>query len=217
MREQKGMLYRVSELELFRQWECDSETDAAWLVNRLTHFEPNEAMVKGTAFHAALEQASCGATDRIDSQGYTFLFDGDFTVQMPRIREIRRYKDYGGITVTGKADGLIMGKAVVDYKTSAHFDAERYFTGYQWRLYLDIFGADLFRWMVFEMSEDAFDPHVYTVHTLHVLEQFRYPELERDCTDLAQRFKAFAEQYLARPEDQLGITDVDLRCAMEGH
>lgn len=207
--------FRVSELDTFRHWEEDEDTDAAWLVDRLTTFTPSIEMQKGTAFHAALEKACEGELDRIDSMGFTFLFDGTFEIALPKIREVRSSKIYNGLQVTGQVDG-ICGKLVIDHKTSSYFDAEKYFHGYQWRYYLDIFNADCFKWFIWEMREDACDPQIYTVHSLHVLEQFRYPEMERDCAELAGRFKAFVAQYmpetrLKNVQDKLFITDADVQ------
>jgi len=210
------LIYRVSQVDVFRSWEDDPDADMNWLIKELTGKVETPDMKRGTAFHAALEKLGTGEVERIDSQGHTFIFDGDFELPAFPVREIRKSKDYGGITVSGKVDA-INGHHVLDHKAATWFDAERYFKKYQWRYYLDIFGADRFTWYVWEMQEadTTDDSRVFVVRDLHVLEQYRYPHLERDCRDLALRLKSFAEQHLVKPGPQsivasLEITDEDI-------
>lgn len=191
------MTFRVSQVDVFRAWEDDPEAEMGWLLANLASRAPTEDMLRGTAFHAALETIGTGDVEIIHSQGFTFLFDGDYEIQLPPMREIRVNKNYGGIVISGAVDG-IFGTHVIDHKAATWFDAERYFRKYAWRYYLDIFKADRFTWYVWEMKETD-EPRVYMVRDLHVIEQFRYPELERDCRDMALRLKAFAEQHLMEP------------------
>ena len=190
--------FRVSHLELYRGWLADEDADMGWLLNALTNDEPTSAMVKGTAFHKALELAPRGEFAEISANGYTFRFEGDFALDVPSIREVRHAKDYGGITVSGQVD-TIHGNLISDYKSTSQFDAERYLRGYSWRYYLDIFKADRFRWHVFEMKEDAREGGLYHVNALHTLEQHRYPDMERDCRELAQDFRRFVEHHRIQP------------------
>src|SRR6185312_11856244 len=108
---------------------------------------------KGTAFHRALETIRDGFEGtEVSALGYRFVFTCDVTISLPETRETRRGKDYGGIIVSGQADG-IGGKSIIDHKSTAHFDAEKYLEGWQHKFYLDIFEADRFDWYVWEMKE----------------------------------------------------------------
>lgn len=188
------LVFRVSQVDVFRAWEEDPEADMVWLLKALAGGDPAEDMKRGTAFHAALEKMGECETDKIESQGFTFVFDGDFEIPNFPIKETRRNKDYDGIVVSGQVDA-INGAHILDHKAATYFDAERYMQKYAWRYYLDIFNAYRFTWFVWEMQETD-EPRSYVVRDLHRLEQFRYPGLERDCRDLAQRMKVFAEQHL---------------------
>jgi hypothetical protein len=84
--------------------------------------------------------------------GYTFEFDCDCEIEIPKVREIRGFKKYGELEVTGQCD-CVSGKTIIDHKTTGQFDPDRFMFGYQWRFYLDIFDADVFRWNVFEIQE----------------------------------------------------------------
>lgn len=186
------MLARVSSIESFRRWREDDEQSAEDLVHWLTHDEPSEAMRAGTAFHKALEDAVPGDHSTLYALGYAFhLPDGELA--LPTIRELRAFGNYGSLQVTGCVDCL-HGKRVEDHKTTSRFDAERYLAGYQWRFYLDLFGADTFRWNVFEIRE--LKPRVYEVAEPQTLEAYRYPGLHEDCARLAADFYAFAQQHL---------------------
>jgi hypothetical protein len=188
-------LWRVSMVESFRRWEADEEADTDRLLADLRgEGEASERMRAGTAFHKALELGLSGETIQVN--GYTFHIRDDIALALPEIRELRGYRTYvvdgEPIVITGQVDG-IDGVAIYDHKTTGRFDAERYFEGYQWRLYLDIFGADVFRWNVFEVA-DTEDPMVWEVLSLHLLVQYRYPKLGEDCQNLVQRFARFVRE-----------------------
>lgn len=197
-----GMTFRVSEAESFRQWQEDEDADLEVLLSRLRgQSEASEAMLAGTAFHKALELAAAKDHAKLFALGYTFNVAGDFELAIPAIREVRASKTYqtdvGPITISGQLDA-IEGKRVEDHKTTGRFDPERYLNGYQWRLYLDIFGANHFRWNVFEIACDGEDPSGLTWNVIdaHRLEQYRYPAMVDDCQRLAQDLARFAVDHL---------------------
>lgn len=188
------MLARVSSLETYRRWLEDDEATPADLVARLVDFQPSEAMQAGTAFHLALETAVPGDYDRLQANGYTFLLP-DAEIALPDVRELRTFGQYGPLRVTGQVDGLY-GKRVEDHKTTSSFRAEGYMEGYQWRYYLDLFDADVFRWNVFEIIPVPDEEKTYRVKPPHFLEQCRYPGMHDDCMDLAAKYHDFATRFL---------------------
>jgi hypothetical protein len=196
-------------VEAFRKWEADDEAGDEALGDLLANLrgegESSELMRAGTAFHKALETATTGVElAELVADGYTFCITDSLEIGLCEIRELRASKTYvvddEPITISGQVDQL-EGRRVEDHKTTGRFDAERYMTGYQWRLYLDIFGADHFRWNVFEIA--AMDePKCYQVYAQHRLEQFRYPGMEADCLALVTRFARFVREHL-RPAPSL--------------
>lgn len=191
----------VSNIDLYRSWRTREESDFAWLLAALRNNEPTEDMLRGRAFARALERVSEGDYAQISQDGYTFVFTGEFAIEHYPRREESREKDYGGITVAARCD-RVLGKLIVDDKTTGNFGrndtglegSERYMEKFQWRFYLDMFGADRFKWNIWECSE--IESQVYEVFALHTLEQYRYPDLAKDCTELAQEFRDFALKYL---------------------
>lgn len=190
------MLARVSELEAFRRWELDEESDVEAFRRYVLLDQPSEAMLAGTALHDVLEHILPGASlDEVKSQGFTFRFKGDIALPACSIRELRAYKDYGPLTVTGKLDAN-EGRRVEDHKSTAYFSADKYLEGYQWRFYLDLFDADTFRWNVFPLTPVRGEERTYEIRECHRLEQYRYPGMADDCMALAARFYDFARKHL---------------------
>ncbi len=186
------MRARVSGIEAFRYWQGAEDQTPADLVERLTSFEATPQMLAGTAFHKALEEAKPGSYDTLYANGYAFHMP-DAELVLPDIRELRAFANYGPLRVGGCVDCL-HGKRIDDHKTTGRFDAERYLAGYQWRYYLDLFDADVFRWNVFEIRE--IKPLVYEVADPQILETYRYPGLHDDCARLAAEFYEFATQHM---------------------
>jgi hypothetical protein len=204
--------YRVSNVEAFRKWEADPDAEPEDLDRLLADIRgesaPSQAMAAGTAFHACLEHAVAGIDfDSLSHGGFVFTFADQFDIEVTPIRELRASKTYmvdgQPIFISGQVDA-IDGLRIEDHKTTGRFDPDRYLTGYQWRLYLDIFGARHFRWNVFEMKEvestqESFGfeaPAIqYEVFAQHRLEQFRYPALEADCQALVERFARFVREH----------------------
>lgn len=226
------MQARVSHIESFRQWKGKDELDIGWLAQRVFGDEETPAMRAGTAFHKALELAEYGEYENLSANGYTFQFGCDCELQVPKIREIRGFKKYGELEVTGQCDG-VDGRLVLDYKTTANCDSERFdrlMSGYQWRYYLDIFNADVFLWHIFEIREMD-DPNSYLVSNYHQLEQRRYPDLHSDCAKLADEYltvwkqtlskvvppkKMTLEEELQASLAQMGISQADTDAVLRG-
>ena len=196
------MLARVSNVEAFRQWknwqplfDGQEEPTVEDLVRFITTDEPTEQMQAGTAFHKALELADEGNHFEMSALGYTFrLADG--ALELPAIREMRAYGEYGGLTVTGQVDGLHGGLAMDDRKTAV-LGPGGYLGGCRWKFYLDLFGADEFRWNVFVIKE--LEPKVYGVAPPQVLTAYRYPGMHDDCLRLAADYLEFARQHIPEP------------------
>lgn len=189
------MLARVSSIETHRQWlnwkplfDGQEEPTLEDHIRFLTVDEPTEQMMAGTAFHKALETAQDGEHDALSANGYTFHLP-DAELSLPAMRELRGYRQYGPLTVTGQVDG-IEGVVITDHKTTSRFDLERYLDGCQWRFYLEIFDADVFVWNVFEIKET--DPKVYRVKPPQIMRAYRYPGMASDCERLAADFYDFA-------------------------
>ncbi len=200
------MIFRVSSVEAFRAYEADEAMELADLLPRLlwSGSMQSPAMAAGTAFHKLLEDSPTGiALDEAEAMGHRFVFGADLDVELHPVRELRASKTYvvdgEPIVISGQVDA-IDGNLIVDHKTTARFDPERYLAGCQWKMYLDIFGAMRFRWNVFELRPlvDE-DMPTYEVMAAHRLEQFAYQGMEEDTQRLVERFARFVREYVEVP------------------
>lgn len=198
----RALRVSVSDLDSFRQFRDDEDGDLNALLRQIRRLEPpSEPMLAGSALHKALEVLPPDAPEVLSlaSDGYVFSIECDIAMDLPRTRELKAESvlDVQGtiVTLVGKVDA-IEGTRVDDHKTTGYFDAERFHAGYAWRCYLMMFGANRFRWNVFEMK-----PHgpekVYAVTGFHQMEQFRYPGMEADVLRLLTAYVRFAEQHLS--------------------
>ena len=187
----------VTKLARYERYLRDDEDTLENLLRDLRGEAPSTPqMQRGSAWAAAMElfsEPNGESLSRVYSKGHTFLIDCDGEVPAYPLREHTAYKDYSGITVVARCDRK-HGMTIEDDKTTGYFDEEKYVSGYEWRYYLDVFGAHTFRWRIWVMGEE--EPYVWRVKEFHVMEQYRYPSLHQDCADLAEQFKQFAEEYL---------------------
>ncbi len=187
----------VSNLDLYKRFCEDEEYPLGVFLSDLRgETIATPAMQRGYAFAVAMEHAQLGETSTISAEGHTFAFTCDAEIEAWPRREEKREKDYGGIIVSARCD-RIMGCTIIDDKTTSQFDAEAYMEKFQYRFYLDMFEADVFKWHIWECREIKSDnpsTNAWEIYSHHLLTQYRYPEMENDCTKLAQDFKRFAEQ-----------------------
>jgi hypothetical protein len=198
----------VSNIDLFHMWRGNEDLDVGWLLNRLSGAEPEtEQMKAGKAFHKILEapdfEEQTELTINFEGQSYWFSIQCDIILALPAIRELSVEYCYGDLLVRGRVDGLD-GNRVIDYKTTAQFDADRLMEGYQWRFYLDMLGANSFTWKVFVLSQYG-QPGHYDVIQTHDLTQYRYPGLHEDCVRLAATYCEFTKSIGFAKEKEISV------------
>ncbi|WP_172123191.1 hypothetical protein [Devosia sp. 919] len=160
---------------------------------------PTPAMLAGTAFHKALEDFTEGSVARLQAQDHVFNIELEDELDLPALRETKATREYpvGNVLVTlvGKVDG-IYGRRIDDHKLTSSYDPERFLSSYQWRIYLEVFEADQFRWNIFEGAEIAGQERVWKVRSLHKLRMYRYPGMAADVEKAVAAFVDFAGIHL---------------------
>ncbi|WP_152640345.1 hypothetical protein [Xanthomonas sp. MUS 060] len=194
------MRVSATEIDAFRYYRDNEEAELDPLLAQLRRqMEPTEPMLAGRAFHKALELAEPGEVGVFEQDGYRFEIATDADIDIPDVRELKATRDYVidgfSVTLVGMVDA-IHGRRVDDHKTTARFDPERFLDSYQWRIYLEVFGADEFRWNVFEWSNSERDPKTYVIRAVHPLTMYRYPGLAGDVERELEAFVTFARQHL---------------------
>lgn len=192
------MRVSATDIDAFRRWRDDEEAELEPLLAQLRReMAPSKPMLAGTALHAALEVAEPGEFSRLEALGHTFDLEIDGEIDLPPIRELKvtaeHVIDGVPVTVVGKVDA-VLGRRVDDHKFTSRFDPERFLASFQWRIYLDVFGADTFRWNVFEGR--AIGERHYVIHSLHRLTCYRYPAMRDDIVRELRQFVAFAREHL---------------------
>lgn len=208
---------RVSTLEQFRrcvQTEYGSEDELA-LAIRGQPVAPSWAMNRGTELHRLLASEDHNVVRygvQRDDQPSQYRFHGHEILQLRQYIgeglwevEQRRIFDAGDdlCEVKGTADWL-WGNIVQDQKCKTSVpDPRDYEDSLQWRFYLLIHGADVFRYNLFYFDKPD-DNHWSRLNDVCSVSFWRYPGLERDCKDWLARFLDWCESngllsFLERP------------------
>lgn len=192
------MRVSATDIDAFRRYRDNEDAELGPLLAQLRReLPPTEPMIAGRAFHKALELSEPGEVGVFMAEGYRFDIDVDCEIDIPEVRELKATREYQidgeVVTVVGVIDAAC-GKRIDDHKTTERFDPERFLHSYQWRIYLEIFGADEFRWNVFEWYDKG--PKHYVVHHVHPLRMFRYPGMAEDVEIELRKFLDFARTHL---------------------
>lgn len=202
----------VSNLDKYAMYLGDEDYPLDLLLRDLRGQTPRTlAMERGVAFAKAMEkvglftQSDGRMEDMLVADGHAFAFTCNAEIEAWPRRELKAEKDYGGIIVSARCDRL-HGMTIADDKSTSHFSGdagvEKYIDKWQWRYYLDIFGAREFVWHIWETREiEIKEPKDYPgikcaweVFAHHVIKNYRYPEMETECRDFAIEFREFAER-----------------------
>jgi len=177
-------------LESFHLYRTTEWMTEARFIKELGEFEDNPQMKRGRAFEEILRRPR----KYVVPDGYAcegvFFPEGIIKRALPRIPEdviwqakVTKVYDVDGepVTVICKTDGLL-GRVILEIKTTESFDLDKYQGSRQWRLYLDSFGADLCRYIVFEIRESKRDGSLY-MPDVHEFEVYPYPGMRGDVLD----------------------------------
>lgn len=114
--------------------------------------------------------------------------------------EVRGFKDYGEVIVTGQAD-MIDGMEIRDIKTKySRVSDNDYINSCQWKFYLDIFGANTFHFDLFCFDGYRIDKHGYDVRGLPLqryepsITCYRYERMNEDLEFLLGMFIDWARE-----------------------
>lgn len=203
------MQVRVSTLESFRlvmttDWKPEHELVDYIRAGQTS--EPNWRMRAGTAWHARLEGKS-------PDDGWIFRpehVEAGIAHAGPGLREMTARESLvaGGVnlTVKGTCDH-IRGLVIQDHKTKfGQCDPKDYEGSLQWRCYLWLFGASVFRYNLFQFAEsDDESGGLLDLLNIHTVKFWRYPAMVWDITRWADDFVDWARArcllpYLDTPE-----------------
>lgn len=193
---------RTTTLESFRRLVSTEFGDEAELIAAVSGkpFEPNWMMRAGSEFHDLLANQSANVVrygrDHEGESKREYRFDGEAVLASRRhvgegLHEVfgsQRFEVRGEpVVVTGHVD-WIRGLLVQDHKCKfSSPDPRDYEQSLQWRLYLAIFGADVFRYNLFHFADPSPEGYCHLKETVS-FRFWRYPNLEADCREWLARF-----------------------------
>ena len=165
-------------------------------------WEPNEPVLRGSAFHDLLEREIVGMADRLEStdqKGGVWVFDGE------GVRHVRAqippgtlFEVWGDLLLPEidvrlrlRADGL-SGNEVHEFKTTSRIDVDRYLKGVQWRCYLLAFKAEVVAYHICKLGFDK-KAKVWRVKEYLPLRQYAYDGMRADVSKRAAALKSFIE------------------------
>ena len=209
------MKLRVSWLDRWRRFlRVPEYTEEKLLQDLSGGGRTTEYAAMGTAFHRVLERMVNEPERRIWSDlairredGYEFWLKPDIVdIDLPALpaeAEAAASRGIGGgVELIGHADLVSRGaRRVWDYKTTQRIDLETFASSYQWRAYLDLFDADRFTYLVFQVQrsrgDDAVDPAtrqpVWAVNIIDFdhLDCWRYGAMRSDVESAAHELAEF--------------------------
>lgn len=170
----------VTDLEQWRWYNLMEAKTKEDLVGSLLRTEPpNDKMMMGTAWHSILENPP-DVIDEVEKDGFVFKVECDGEIFLPQVREIRATKDYVVddcvVTLTGGCDG-ITAYEVGDHKLTFRPNPENYLESYQWRAYLDIYDADVFKYFIYHGVQKG---KTVSIKDFSTMKMYRYPNMFED-------------------------------------
>lgn len=194
----------IESFRLFMQPEQDWMAESDLIDTICGRFTGNRKVWIGQAFGAALETPDryrVSGGYRVTPRGCdTPIALGD-DVMGPALALIDRPQTvfeakgigvYDGHDVVAKADQLI-GARLVETKTTAYFDFDKYAASCQWRFMLDIFQVPSVTYQVFCLDEDEPNGVIRLKGAPEVFTLYTYPELHTDCLALVRDFAAYVD------------------------
>lgn len=188
--------FHVTDLESWRWYNLmESRTKDEFIGGLLRTEPPNEKMLMGTAWHSILENPP-DVIDTVERDGFTFIVECDGEIILPQIREIRATKEYDvdgcTVTLTGGCDG-ITAYEVGDHKLTFRPNPENYMDSYQWRAYLDIYNADIFKYFIYHGYQKG---NTVTIKDYSTMNMYRYPRMVDDLLVGVRGLLGFVKEYV---------------------
>lgn len=195
------MRLSVTAVEAFRLWRDTGDwmalEDLEATIKRET--VPNEAMLRGRAFHDVIEFpddrfVSTMGDDHYRSGEFQFNADGIrrvLTLLPPdRVSEVKTTTEIDGITLVGVADAL-RGLDAYEAKCTARVDVEKFFDSFQWRAYICLFRCARVCYLLAQGKDVGRYIQIGDVLPMWL---YRYPKLDTDVRRLTNECAEFIAQ-----------------------
>jgi hypothetical protein len=180
---------------------------------------PNEAMMRGTAWHKVLEEPHehyDADNDLYVADGFAFdaVTTGVILMDLPsgRVPEVKMTLEVGPLLLVGIADYLD-GTIGGDFKLTKKVEPDKYKDSCQWKAYLRMMDGRLFRYHVAQPRANR-KTGVITLHDYKTFTFYRTPETDIQLERLCYDFWAFAQPYIEQQNDQVAEQQQQDACAI---
>lgn len=168
-----------------------SNKDTDTYISELTTFTDNRPMKIGRSFETILQLPELTKfEDCYNCDGVKFKRN-QIAKALQRyetgVWQLKHVQEFEGVQLVGKAD-IIQGATIIDIKTTAKIDIQRYIDSYQWRAYLMLFGANLFEYHIYQIKDE---PELIDITDFELLKLNDYDGLVSDLKCVVNDFKDF--------------------------
>jgi hypothetical protein len=187
------MRISVTHLDGF-DYYLNSDLSTDEYINQLTSFRDNRPMQIGRAYESILQNPHL--FDRYNHYECDGIkFDNSIINQIKQFQDVKVWQlkttskyDINGLEVTlsGKLD-CMLGNTIIDIKTTANYDYDKYYNSYQWRCYLDMFKLNHFKYFVATIK----DSEIVEINNINEIDCFAYSEMNNDIKDKLSKFTSF--------------------------
>ena len=190
----KKLCIRVTDLDAYRYYLNSEMTEKEFIDRLKRKSKPNEAMLKGTAWHKVLEDVQEDLDGVVEQNGFKFNISFDGSIEIPQIKEIRAGANFviNGVSVylAGGCDG-ITGLKITDHKLTFNPKIDRYAESMQWRSYLFIYNASIFEYIIYSAKETDNFIEIYDISKLNF---FSYPSIGDDVFEATKELVYFIQE-----------------------
>jgi hypothetical protein len=214
----------LQSFRLFMEPEQEWMTEAALIETIKGEFTGNVKTDRGAAFGRAITEPDRWPVetwpDPLDEMSYFQMMavpvddkDDAPVIYLPAdmVRECARHvppdltyevkvvKDYDGIDVVSKVDG-VKGISVWEFKMTDGFDIDKYLSSCQPKFYLDAFDADKVTFIVFDIRERKSRKKALAgvsrleLVDVHPFDVYPYPRLHEDCVQIVRDFVDYVDR-----------------------
>lgn len=198
-------------IDSYRYWRSieDEDRSAASLAELLASIRredspPAEAMVRGAAWHRALEESGReksalwrGDVIEIEERGHRFRFNAVEVAmirsQLPKVTSLelrgRLELPEVGVVLYLRTDGVV-GNTIHEHKTTTRPDLDRYTHSCQWRAYLLAFDCRVVVYHVVQLRHDR-RADIWQLKDYLPFRQYSYPRMRDDLCSQAAELAAF--------------------------
>lgn len=207
------------------EWEIFEYHGEEWcielFVKKILGLEPtNYAASAGTALHKILETHPAGSIlDAASANGWDFKFLIDKELYIPPIKEVAVSGYIGSHRIKGTCDA-VDDEAVYDHKTAQDFDYEKYFSSWQWKMYLLLTDRLKFVYYVYltkfnKRADKTLADQCVSIIGFEEIPLHAYATMRKDCIEVIDwYFKVLTESEelvrtmaIANNVEVVGLTD----------